>query len=638
MRKRFIFFLLFIVSFVIGIACFGLCLYMASNFFYTMDSRSAVERVLNDRATTKARVVRDYINRWDLAGAKAYCDSGNFDIELWANRQWSGEEGPIWSSFDAGQSGGDKTGWAQVIELMGFYGDKLPTIGNYALSRGEDYLFIVYIDLDFPVADDLKQVGEGVLMLYQARYWLIGVVLLCLILCVSCFVFLMCSAGHRDGREEIEPGVLTRLPFDLLTVIFVGGAVVCWFYIFGNMGYSYTSLSFLPVLTAGGTLLVVLLTVYFMDFAVRIKQGGVLRRTLLCGMFRGIRRGAVWVAEAMPAAAVTVIIFLAVCILELAVGGYMLDYVAYTSRPAKAIQQTALLWGAEKIVLFAAVLYVAYTCKKLLKASRALAVGQEGCRVDTFGMFGGFKEHGENLNSIGQGISRAVAERMKSEHLKTELITNVSHDLKTPLTSIINYAELICEEKSENEKIGEYAEVLFRQSRRMKKLLEDLIEASKATTGSLEVNLEPCEAGVLLTQAVGEYQQRMEEKGLEPIVRQPEEPVKIMADGRHLWRVFDNLLNNICKYSQENSRVFLSIEEKEGRALIIFRNMSRYLLDVPPEELEERFVRGDKSRHMEGSGLGLSIARSLMDLQGGRMKIVTDGDLFKVILSFEIID
>ena len=199
-------------------------------------------------------------------------------------------------------------------------------------------------------------------------------------------------------------------------------------------------------------------------------------------------------------------------------------------------------------------------------------------------------------------------------------------------------AELICEEKSENEKIGEYAEVLFRQSRRMKKLLEDLIEASKATTGSLEVNLEPCEAGVLLTQAVGEYQQRMEEKGLEPIVRQPEEPVKIMADGRHLWRVFDNLLNNICKYSQENSRVFLSIEEKEGRALIIFRNMSRYLLDVPPEELEERFVRGDKSRHMEGSGLGLSIARSLMDLQGGRMEIVTDGDLFKVILSFEILD
>ena len=142
---------------------------------------------------------------------------------------------------------------------------------------------------------------------------------------------------------------------------------------------------------------------------------------------------------------------------------------------------------------------------------------------------------------------------------------------------------------------------------------------------------------MLLTQAVGEYQQRMEEQGLELIVRQPEEPVAIMADGRHLWRVFDNLLNNICKYSQKGSRVFLSVETREGRAFIIFRNMSRYILDVPPEELAERFVRGDKSRHMEGSGLGLSIARSLTELQGGRMEIVTDGDLFKVILNFGIL-
>ncbi len=196
---------------------------------------------------------------------------------------------------------------------------------------------------------------------------------------------------------------------------------------------------------------------------------------------------------------------------------------------------------------------------------------------------------------------------------------------------------MICGEKTENGRIEEYAEVLFRQSGRLKKLLEDLIEASKATTGSLEVNLEPCEVGVLLTQAVGEYQQRMEEKELELIVRQPEEPVNIMADGRHLWRVFDNLLNNICKYSRECSRVFLSIEVREGRAFIVFRNMSKYILDIPPEELEERFVRGDRSRNMEGSGLGLSIAKSLTQLQGGGMEIVTDGDLFKVILNFEIL-
>ena len=185
-----------------------------------------------------------------------------------------------------------------------------------------------------------------------------------------------------------------------------------------------------------------------------------------------------------------------------------------------------------------------------------------------------------------------------------------------------------------NARIAEYSQVLLRQSRRLKKLLEDLLEASKATTGNLEVNLEPCEVGVLLSQAVGEYQQRMDEKRLDLIVRQPEEPVHIMADGRHLWRVFDNLLNNICKYAQESTRVYLSVEASGGYVQIIFRNMSKYALDISAEELEERFVRGDRSRHMEGNGLGLSIARSLVDLQGGRMEITIDGDLFKVQLVF----
>lgn len=631
MKKAFLL-LLFTVCVAIGLACGGFCYYMASNYFYTMDVRSAVANGLYPRAAAKVREVRDYLNRGDLASAKACCDSGNFDVELWLKDRWNEQDGPIWTSFGGEQDGTGKEECALIKETIRFYSEELPVIGNHALSTEEDYSFYMYIDLAFPTEDNLKWPGEGLLLLYRLRYWLPGAAALCLILCAACLAGLQRSASRTGGEKKHM--LLGRLPFDLLTLAVAAGSLLCIRYMGESMRHTYRSLSFLPPLMLGGTLLAVILAIYFMDVSVRVKKGEMLRQTLVYALLRGIRKGCAWLAAAVPTVIATVIAYLAVCIVELAAGSFILGNVAVARSSLSAV---TLLWGAEKAVLFTAVLYVAYTCHKLLKAGRALAEGQEGYRVDTSGMFGSFREHGENLNSLGQGISRAVEERMRSERLKTELISNVSHDLKTPLTSVINYAELICEEKPENERIGEYAEVLFRQSGRLKKLLEDLIEASKATAGSLEVKLEPCEAGVLLTQAVGEYQQRMEEQGLELIVRQPEEPVAIMADGRHLWRVFDNLLNNICKYSQKGSRVFLSVEAREGRAFIIFRNMSRYILDVPPEELAERFVRGDKSRHMEGSGLGLSIARSLTELQGGRMEIVTDGDLFKVILNFGIL-
>ena len=163
-------FTLFTVIFAIGIACFGLCLYMGENFFYTMDSRSAVERILYGRAMTKARIVRDYINRGDLAGAKAYCDDSNFDVEIWLSSQWNeGDGDPIWSSFDGEQGRTYKEGFAQISEVMGFYNQKPVTIGEHTLNIWKEYLFFVYIDLDFPIDDDLKPVGEGALMLYGAR-------------------------------------------------------------------------------------------------------------------------------------------------------------------------------------------------------------------------------------------------------------------------------------------------------------------------------------------------------------------------------------------------------------------------------------------------------------------------------------
>ncbi|HAE15458.1 MAG TPA: sensor histidine kinase, partial [Erysipelotrichaceae bacterium] len=302
-----------------------------------------------------------------------------------------------------------------------------------------------------------------------------------------------------------------------------------------------------------------------------------------------------------------------------------------------SVESEILLFILEKMLLVPAVLYFVLCLQRLKRGGTALAEGDLSYQTDTKGLFWELKQHADDLNSIAKGMSIAVDERMKSERMKTELITNVSHDIKTPLTSIINYASLIGKEECENEKIKEYSEVLVRQSDKLKRLIEDLVEASKASTGNLDVFLTPCDASVFLEQAAGEYEEKMKEAELTLITKKPDKKIMIMADGRRMWRIFDNLMNNICKYGQPGTRVYLSLEEAEGHAVISFKNTSREELDMSEEELMERFTRGDASRHTEGNGLGLSIARSMAELQNGTLHLSIDGDLFKTVLTFPIV-
>lgn len=466
------------------------------------------------------------------------------------------------------------------------------------------------------------------------------------ILALLCFIFLLCSAGHKNGREGITPSAIHEIHLDVYTVVVAVGAFTGLYLAFGWIGMNsgMINLIVLVVLFAAE---VIWCTLYFMELAIRLKMGKWWQNTILYRVFRffgrfckRVFRGIVKLIRGIPMVWRTALLCLAVCVVEFF--GLILFY--------NNTDVLLFFWAIEKFILCGAITFVALMCKELQEGSEALADGDLNHKLDTSHMVLSFKEHGENLNRICEGISAAVEQRMKSEHLKTELITNVSHDIKTPLTSIINYADLIGKEVSGDAKdtgdgagtetaqereqhISEYAEVLLRQSQKLKKLLDDLLEASKATTGNLEVHPEVCDVSVLLSQAVGEYGQRFADKQLETIVKQPEETVKVMADGRHLWRVFDNLLNNIYKYAQTGSRVYLNVEHDSQNVRIIFRNMSAYPLEMSPEELEERFTRGDRSRHMEGNGLGLSIAKSLTELQKGDMEIVTDGDLFKVVIT-----
>ncbi|MBQ1801679.1 MAG: sensor histidine kinase, partial [Lachnobacterium sp.] len=319
------------------------------------------------------------------------------------------------------------------------------------------------------------------------------------------------------------------------------------------------------------------------------------------------------------------------------------------------------VWFFGNIVIFSILIKLLVDILYIREGIHKISSGETSYKLNSRNMMPIFKAGVDDINNIADGIEMAVNEKTKSERMKTELITNVSHDIKTPLTSIINYADLIkkqleiVDEENKNtnnrnidsgirnkticneSEIQDYCEVLGRQSIKLKRLIEDLVEASKASTGNLEIKLAPCEASVFMTQIVGEYREKFEEVKLDLVAEDLENNIKIMADGRRMLRVFDNIMNNICKYSLAGTRVYLQLEENNGNAVFIFKNISREPLNLSPEELMERFVRGDKSRSTEGNGLGLSIAKSMTELQGGTMKLEIDGDLFKVNLIFPLI-
>ena len=272
---------------------------------------------------------------------------------------------------------------------------------------------------------------------------------------------------------------------------------------------------------------------------------------------------------------------------------------------------------------------------KAIQAGTARMVqGEPEFAIDTRKLYPDLREHAQQLNDLGAGMARAVEERIRGERFKAELITNVSHDLKTPLTSIINYVDLLKKAGISDQAALEYLEVLDRKSQRLKKLTEDLVEASKASTGSLTVVKDKLGFTQLLSQALGEYEEKLSQASLETVWAMPDHELYVEADGRHLWRVIDNLLGNCAKYAMPGTRVYIDVKAWDDQVCLSIKNISRNALNIPAQQLTERFVRGEESRTTEGSGLGLSIAQSLTELQGGKFRIDIDGDLFKAVVTF----
>ena len=446
------------------------------------------------------------------------------------------------------------------------------------------------------------------------------------IIFVAVFLFtagyLLVTAGKRKGSEEIKTRLIDRMPYMVVLCIFgMGIALLCegMFYMLEHIGMVIV-LALLCAMIG----LEFLLTTY-----VRLRSHTFIRYTACYYAFSLAKR--VWKYICSPVKKVWG--YMTQNLPLFVMGSVAFGFFSLIEFGTSASMAYGLYFII-KIIEYGLFIVFILQFDAVRKAARRISQGNLSQPLDTKRLIWIFKTYGQDLNNVSNGIENAVQEKMKSERFRTELITNVSHDIKTPLTSIINYVDLLEKEDIDNEKAKEYLEVLDRQTARLKKLIADLLEASKASTGNLKVNIEELDAAVLISQVAGEYTERFAQKQLELILKNETSPVMINADGRHLWRVFDNLMNNIFKYAQEKTRVYIDVIPKDNGAVITFKNISKCPLNISSEELMERFVRGDSSRNTEGSGLGLSIAQSLMQLMNGNMELTIDGDLFKVTLEF----
>lgn len=470
-------------------------------------------------------------------------------------------------------------------------------------------------------ASDMYKITENIIdgvIVYKNN--IIPITIANLFVFIISLIFIFYSAAFVPGKEEPVAKGLHRIPTDVAYIIFFVSLAVCAAMILDG--------DFLLAICGFALGAIVVFTMLY-ESTVKLRTKTFISNTLLYKLYKLIKTFSETLNELTGSRFrifLTVTLFLFISLAEV-LAFLILDL------PAELCALAFILVRLVETIIIAVLLI---SLVAIQKGGKQISSGDINYRINSPFLFGALKRHAENLNSINSAVNKAVEERMKSENLKTELITNVSHDLKTPLTSIVNYIDLMKKENIDNSQIKEYIEVIDRQSQRLKKLTVDIVEASKAATGNIDIHYENTVLNVILLQTNGEYIERLQENNLSLVQEIPDKEIVISTDGRLLWRIIDNLMNNICKYSMPGTRVYLNLYTINDRAIISFRNISKNALNINPEALTERFVRGDTARNSEGSGLGLSIAKSLTENLGGHLEISIDGDLFKVTLSFPI--
>lgn len=490
--------------------------------------------------------------------------------------------------------------------------------------NNNSYSIFISVDTELPANDPLKTSFTTYQSL-QSWFWtcmFTGIA--SLVGLVASLIYITLIAGYRDSNKRVYLNSFDNLYTELALALVVLGVVFVQ-YEAGRFVYtSFTGADYVY------NIMVLGIAAFFIDAIV------------LCGYLTIIRRqraGTLYTNSLVHAATSPVktaigtkVITLRVVVLYLLAIAMFLALSYFTF--ARGLQVAAILLVLAIIIVGTFLIRESFLRKKVIDGAARIADGDIDFKIDLKDLKNDNLVIAEIINTAGAGISNALSEQIKSEKLKADLITNVSHDIKTPLTSIINYVELLKREEISDPKVQGYIAVLEEKSFRLKQLTEDLVEASKISSGNIEITLTEIDFKELINQTEGEFIEKFEAKNLELNTNLPEESVRIVADGMRIWRVIENLYNNVAKYALPNTRVYVDLEVNEGMAELSIKNISAQALNISADELTERFIRGDISRSTEGSGLGLSIARSLTTLQGGTFNVYLDGDLFKVTVGF----
>lgn len=561
----------------------------------------------NDPAYSAAKEWKDSVEKFRQTASHAILMSGSAG-----------------SAFESTLGGNEGT-WEHLVES---------SLTDTALGA-RDYVFAVTVDTALPVQDWMSAEKDAFHRNVGILKKALGVCVVSMLLFLASFIWLTLTAGKKliffdRWKTEISAlvvlGVWSLLPAFLQETGFLQPAILSEYLEQGTVA-GYQMKFYLAVVAVAAAAIDLLFLWGYLSFVRRVKARTLWKNSMLRVLLRQGKRAFLALKD-IPRKALVLCaylfaeFFLTLCLADFLYGGGFAVFCLFL------IQAAGIGW----------IVKVEIEYQKIKKGVQKIASGKIAEKIPTQGLTFDRRTLAQDINHIREGLDRAVDESLRSERLKTELITNVSHDIKTPLTSIINYVDLLKREQLPGEKIQGYLDILEKKSQQLKTLTEDVVEASKASTGNLRLEYEDLDLVEMILQVNGEFQEKFSQQGLTLVQHLPEDPVVIRADGRRVWRILENIYQNACKYAMPHTRIYVELGTEAVRAVFTMKNISQQPLNISPDELTERFIRGDSSRNTQGSGLGLSIAKSLTELQNGEFQLYLDGDLFKVQIAFPLLE